>query len=139
VQEVIANLQIASVCSFRQLDQRGFSRSSKTPFGRSSRNGTKTIDESTRKRCLLDYKKNRDWIENLTIVMQLGLTMAGCIVFCFFVGHGLDKWLGLRGVFAIIFILLGVAGGANVCYRQIIDVTDPKKKEDPDDHGNTSS
>ncbi|WP_372682237.1 AtpZ/AtpI family protein, partial [Desulfosarcina sp.] len=27
--------------------------------------------------------------------MQLGLTMAGCIVFCFFVGHYLDKWLGL--------------------------------------------
>lgn len=83
---------------------------------------------------MLDYKKNRDWIENLTIVMQLGLTMAGCIVFCFFVGHGLDTWLGLRGVFTIIFLLLGVAGGANVCYRQILEVTDPKKKDDPDDH-----
>jgi len=97
------------------------------------------IDESTRNHRLFDYKKNRDWAENLTIVMQLGLTMAGCIVFCFFVGHMLDKWLGFRGLFTVIFILLGVAGGANVCYRQILDVTDTKQKEDPDDHGNTPS
>lgn len=111
----------------------------KVPFGRVSRDGHKTIDASTRKRCLFDYKNNRDWVENLTIVMQLGLTMAGCIVFCFFVGHMLDKWLGLRGVFTTIFILLGIAGGANVCYRQILDVTDPKKKDEPDDRGNTPS
>ena len=88
---------------------------------------------------MFNYKKNRDWAENLTIVMQLGLTMAGCIVFCFFVGTALDKWLEFRGVFTTIFILLGIAGGANVCYRQIIDVTDPKKKEDPDDHPTTRS
>ena len=88
---------------------------------------------------MFDFNKNRDWAENLTIVMQLGLTMAGCIVFCFFVGHYLDKWLGMRGVFTTVFILLGIAGGANVCYRQIIEVTDPQKKEDPDDHHNTRS
>ena len=91
-------------------------------------------DEKTRKRELFSYKKNRDWAENLNIVMQLGLTMAGCIVFCFFVGFFIDKWLGLKGVFTTIFILLGVAGGANVCYRQILDVTDQNKEEDPDDH-----
>lgn len=95
---------------------------------------TKKRDASTRTHPLFDYKNNRDWAENLTIVMQLGLTMAGCIGFCFFVGHTLDKWLGFRGVFTTIFILLGIAGGANVCYRQIIKVTDPEKKEDPDDH-----
>ena len=88
---------------------------------------------------MFNYKKNRDWAENLTIVMQLGLTMAGCIVFCFFIGHYLDKWLGFRGVFTTIFILLGIAGGANVCYRQVLEVTDPKKKDDPDDHRNTRS
>ena len=88
---------------------------------------------------MFDYKKNRDWAENLTIVMQLGLTMAGCIVFCFFVGHVLDKWLGLRGVFATIFILLGIAGGANVCYRQILEITEPKKKVSPDGNGHDGS
>jgi F0F1-type ATP synthase assembly protein I len=62
--------------------------------------------------------------------MQLGLTMAGCICFCFFVGLYLDKWLGLKGVFVTIFILLGVAGGANVVYRQIIEITEEKIKKD---------
>jgi len=83
---------------------------------------------------LFNYKKNRDWLENLTVVMQLGLTMVGCIVFCFFVGYYLDRWLGIRGVFTTIFILLGIAGGANVCYRQIIEVTGTGKKDNSDDH-----
>jgi len=76
----------------------------------------------------LEYKKHRVWAENLSIVMQIGLTMAGCIGFCFFVGLWLDRWLGFRGLFTVIFILLGIAGGANVVYRQIISIVEPKKK-----------
>ena len=53
---------------------------------------------------VFNYKKNRAWAENLSIVMQIGLTMAGCIVFCFFIGLYLDKWLGTRGIFVTIFI-----------------------------------
>jgi F0F1-type ATP synthase assembly protein I len=78
---------------------------------------------------VFDFKKNRAWVENVTFVMQLGLTMAGCIVFCFFVGYYLDRWFGTRGVFVTIFILLGVAGGANVCYRQILEIMQEKEKE----------
>lgn len=70
-----------------------------------------------------DYKKNRVWAENLTIVMQLGLTMAGCIVLCFFAGRYLDQWLGTRGIFITLFTIFGVIGGANVAYRQIIEIT----------------
>jgi F0F1-type ATP synthase assembly protein I len=106
-----------------------------TPSDRKRAGGIKDIYDPTRNHRLFDYKKNRAWAENLTIVMQLGLTMAGCIVFCFFVGNRLDKWLGLRGVFTTIFILLGIAGGANVCYRQIIEVTQPKGKVDSDGNG----
>ena len=76
-----------------------------------------------------DYKKNRAWAENLTIVMQLGLTMAGCIVFCFFVGLYLDKWLGTRGIFVTVFTLFGVIGGANVAYRQVMEVFKDKEKQ----------
>jgi len=69
--------------------------------------------------------------------MQLGLTMAGCIVFCFFVGRYIDKWLGFKGVFTTIFILLGIAGGGNVCYRQILEITNPKNnKNRTDSNGN---
>lgn len=84
---------------------------------------------------MFDYKKNQDWAENLSIVMQIGLTMAGCILFCFFIGQYIDKLLGTRGIFVTIFILLGIIGGANVVYRQILDVTQKKNtkdKEKPD-------
>lgn len=84
------------------------------------------------KKKIFDYKKERPWVENLYIVTQLGLTMAGCIAFCFFVGLYLDRWLGTKGVFITIFILLGVIGGANVVYRQILDVTQQKKKHSND-------
>ena len=83
---------------------------------------------------LFNYKKNRPWAENLTIVMQIGLTMAGCIVFCFFVGLYLDKWLGTRGIFVTIFTILGVIGGGVTVYRQIMEViedsTNERKKRD---------
>ena len=75
-----------------------------------------------RKKKLFDYKQNKPWAENLQIVMQLGLTMAGCICFCFFIGFQIDKWLGIKGIFATIFIILGVIGGAVVVYRQIMEI-----------------
>ena len=78
-----------------------------------------------------DYKKNRPWAENLQIVMQLGLTMVGCILFCFYIGLKLDDWLGTKGVFVTIFILLGVVGGAVTTYRQIMEVT-PRNKDSKD-------
>ncbi len=76
---------------------------------------------------LFDYKRDRAWTENIYIVTQLGLTMAGCIAFCLFIGLYLDKWLGTRGVFITIFIILGIMGGANVVYRQIFEITEPKE------------
>ena len=84
-----------------------------------------------------DYKKNRAWAENMTIVMQLGLTMAGCIAFCFFIGLYLDRWLGTRGIFITIFTILGVVGGAVTAYRQIMEVTGNKDEDDgePPDEG----
>jgi len=85
----------------------------------------------------LEYKKHRAWAENLSIVMQIGLTMAGCIGFCFYVGLMLDRWLGFRGVFTVVFIILGIAGGANVVYRQIMEIIEPKNKKRPD--GNRGS
>ena len=78
----------------------------------------------------LNYKKNRAWAENLSIVMQLGLTMVGCICFCFFIGLYIDKWLGTRGIFVTIFTLLGVIGGAIVAYRQILAVIKDTGSED---------
>jgi F0F1-type ATP synthase assembly protein I len=55
--------------------------------------------------------------------------MAGCIAFCFFVGLYLDRWLGTKGVFITIFIILGVIGGANVVYRQILEIIEQKEDD----------
>jgi ATP synthase protein I len=85
-----------------------------------------------------DFKKNRAWAENLSIVMQIGLTMAGCIVFCFFVGLYIDKWIGTKGIFVAIFTVLGVVGGAVTVYRQILSITQDgtgKSKPGDKDHG----
>lgn len=72
---------------------------------------------------------NQFWAESAQIMMQLGLTMVGCITFCFFVGKYLDDLFKTKGIFLIIFILFGVFGGANVSYRQIMKITSPPEKE----------
>jgi len=86
---------------------------------------------------LFDFKKNRPWAENLQIVMQIGLTMVGCILFCFYIGYYIDKWLHIKGVFVTIFTILGVIGGAVTVYRQIMEVT-AQSKEDHDTTDDTT-
>ena len=78
---------------------------------------------------VFNYKKNRAWAEGLHIVMQIGLTMAGCIILCFFIGLYLDKWLGTKGLFVIVFIILGIVGGGITVYRQILEVTKDNVKD----------
>jgi F0F1-type ATP synthase assembly protein I len=81
---------------------------------------------------VFDYKKNKGWIENMAILMQFGLTMAGCIGFCFFVGYSVDRWLGTRGIFVAVFTILGVIGGGVTVYRQIMDVIRKAPEEGPE-------
>ena len=76
---------------------------------------------------VFDFKKNRAWAENLQIVTQLGLTMAGCIALCFFIGLWLDRRLGTKGVVLTIFIILGIIGGANTVYRQILEIIEDEE------------
>ncbi len=69
----------------------------------------------------------------MNLVMQLGLTMAGSILFCFAIGYYLDKWLNTKGVFITIFILLGIAGGGYTVYRQIMEITEEDRDEETRD------
>jgi len=84
-------------------------------------------------RPLFKYKDNRPWMEHLQLVMQVGLTMVGCILFCFFIGYYLDTWLGLKGPFIILFTILGIVGGAVVVYRQIMEVFDSENHDNDGD------
>ena len=74
-------------------------------------------------------KETRKIFEQLVLVSQLGLTMVGCIGFGFAAGYYLDKWLGTKGLFITIFIILGIIGGGVTVYRQIEEVINPKKKD----------
>ncbi|MBN2125414.1 MAG: AtpZ/AtpI family protein [Deltaproteobacteria bacterium] len=76
-----------------------------------------------------DYKKHGKVLEDLNLVMQLGLTMAGCILFCFAIGYYLDKWLNTKGIFITVFLLLGIAGGGYTAYRQILESTGESRSE----------
>ena len=79
-----------------------------------------------------DLKKNKPWTQDATIIMQLGLTMVGCIAFCFYIGFKLGELFGFKALFMIIFIVLGVVGGGVVCYRQILEITSGSKQGDND-------
>lgn len=85
--------------------------------------------KSERKIIFFDFKKHGRWLDDLNLVMQLGLTMAGSILFCFAIGYYLDKWLNTKGIFITIFILLGIAGGGYTVYRQIMETTKKGEKE----------
>jgi hypothetical protein len=69
-----------------------------------------------------DYRKHRPWAESLSIVLQVGLTMAGCILCCFLAGRYLDRWLGGNGVLTVMLTLFGIIGGGVVSYRQIMEI-----------------
>ena len=73
------------------------------------------------------------WIDSTTLVMQLGLTMAGSILLCLAIGYYLDKWLNTRGLFITVFILLGIAGGGYTVYRQIMEATKPDENKNKRD------
>jgi len=87
---------------------------------------------------IFDLKKNGPLLDNIILVSQLGLTMAGSILFCFAVGYLLDKWLGTKGLFITIFIVLGIIGGGFTVYRQIekvIDLKGEKRSSSGQNHG----
>jgi ATP synthase protein I len=77
---------------------------------------------------IFDFKKHGKYFDHMTLALQLGLTMAGSIILCFFIGRWLDNWLNTKGIFIIIFTLLGIAGGGYTAYRQIMELT--KSDED---------
>jgi len=78
------------------------------------------------------FKETRDSIEYLALVSQVGLTMAGSICLCFAIGYFLDRWLGTRGIFLVIFILLGVIGGAATVYHQVMNLEKHQDETDND-------
>ena len=55
-----------------------------------------------------DYK---DALKNLALISQIGFSIITPILLGLFIGQFLDNKLGTKGIFAIVFIILGVGGG----------------------------
>ncbi len=75
-----------------------------------------------------DFKRDAKWVDNVALVTQVGLTVAGSILFCLAIGFYLDKWLGTKPLLTVVFILLGIAGGGYTAFRQIMEVTDQDER-----------
>jgi ATP synthase protein I len=75
-------------------------------------------------------KPPREVWDHIALVMQVGLTFVGSVLFCLAIGYWLDRWLGIKGPFTVVFILLGIAGGGYTVYRQIMDMDPTKTDED---------
>lgn len=50
-------------------------------------------------------------LKNLALISQIGISMSAPIFLGAFIGQVLDRWLGTKGVFMIVFIILGTGAG----------------------------
>lgn len=76
--------------------------------------------------------QRKDWREalrTLALVSQLGLTMISAVGVAFFIGHYLDRLVGLPFLFAGIFLLPGIGGGFYACYKMIMQAIETPKKD----------
>jgi len=53
----------------------------------------------------------KDTLKNLTLISQVGISIITPILLGVFIGQLLDKWIGTKSIFVIIFIILGAGGG----------------------------
>lgn len=56
-------------------------------------------------------KNYGDALKNLALITQVGLSMITPILLGVYIGQFMDKKVGTKGVFSIIFIILGAGGG----------------------------
>lgn len=86
------------------------------------------LSECVLKGLKFNIKENKKWLSNTTLPMQVGLTMVGSILVCFAIGYFLDKWLNIKGLFTVLFLLIGIVGGGVTAYRQLMAAAEEDDK-----------
>lgn len=71
-------------------------------------------------------KMNREVMQNLAMITQLGISMLAPVVLCVFVGYWLDERFGWNTVIPL--LLLGILAGGRNCYLLVLRLV--KGKED---------
>lgn len=75
-------------------------------------------------------KFNKEVMQNLAMITQLGISMLAPVVLCVFIGYWLDNRYGLSTV--IPMLILGIAAGVRNCYlllKQLIQEKGEKKHD----------
>ncbi len=70
----------------------------------------------------------KDSLKYLALVTQIGLTLLICVSFFTILGVYLDRWLGTRAIFSLLFVLLGSVAAIWAAIKLILD-TLPKDSE----------
>ena len=85
---------------------------------------------------IMDEKKKsskasevREIIKYLSLVTQIGLTLAANVIVGLFAGRFLDRWLDTGVIFLIIFIILGIASGFRSVYKLIMGLEQKRPEE----------
>ena len=65
--------------------------------------------------------------EALTLISNLGFTLAIPIVLGILIGRWIDVKLHTEMIFLIIFMILGIVAGGMGAYHQIMNITNKKK------------
>ena len=60
-------------------------------------------------------------LKAFSLLTQLGLSMACCVLIGLFVGKFLDDWLGTEPVLMLIFVFLGAAAAIKLIYDIVKD------------------
>ncbi|MFH1644908.1 MAG: AtpZ/AtpI family protein [Candidatus Omnitrophota bacterium] len=64
--------------------------------------------------------KKNNLIYYFSLVTQIGLTVISCILVGLFMGIFLDRNFKTKGVFLVLFVLMGVVAGFYNVYKQIL-------------------
>ena len=54
---------------------------------------------------------DKNFLRNIALISQVGFSMIAPILVGVYIGQFIDKRVGNKGIFTIIFIILGVGGG----------------------------
>ncbi len=56
----------------------------------------------------------------LALITQVGLTVVFSILIGLLIGIFLDKFFKTKGIFLVLFLIIGIAGGFYSAYKQIL-------------------
>ena len=66
-------------------------------------------------------KKDNSVLRAFSLISQLGLTTAGCVIVGLLFGRFLDRWLGTAPLFTLILVFIGAGAALKIIYDLAMD------------------